>query len=73
MPNSLLFLEKDHEAKESRGMLVYYFKCEINSFLIYSLLPQYSAGFSFSKVLLDFCMIPSTEDKSCQDYHVSLF
>uniref|UniRef100_A0A8C6QQS7 Transient receptor potential cation channel subfamily A member 1 n=1 Tax=Nannospalax galili TaxID=1026970 RepID=A0A8C6QQS7_NANGA len=25
------------------------------------------------KVLLDFCMIPSTEDKSCQDYHVSLF
>ncbi|EDL14331.1 transient receptor potential cation channel, subfamily A, member 1, isoform CRA_a [Mus musculus] len=22
------------------------------------------------KVLLDFCMIPSTEDKSCQDYHI---
>ncbi|KFO21437.1 Transient receptor potential cation channel subfamily A member 1 [Fukomys damarensis] len=22
------------------------------------------------KILLDFCMIPSTEDKSCQDYHI---
>ncbi|XP_062935968.1 transient receptor potential cation channel subfamily A member 1 [Cynocephalus volans] len=22
------------------------------------------------KVLLDFCMLPSTEDKSCQDYHI---
>lgn len=25
---------------------------------------------SLSKELLDFCMMPSTEDKSCQDYHV---
>lgn len=27
---------------------------------------------SLLKVLLDFCIIPSTGDKSCRDYHVSL-
>lgn len=46
---------------------------ESNPVSYVSLLTNILAIFSFLKVLLDCCIIPSTGDKSCKDYHVSLF